>query len=383
MKKLNILLVISLISIFACGGKNINSTNIDNANKDTADKIEQELEYIDDLSGFSFEDEFPNLAKILIVNEDMYATIKIYASMVVGEIGSEEKVLEILDLRYQILNDKTLTFVLEEYYFENEASVGYEYWDLVDNELKILGFQSIYAEGMFIDIDAHSFMEEQIEEYLSLEMKMYLKLNEAEANSRGGEYPYMGLEAYAEVILIGEDFINQFPNSDKKSGVEQTIFNALIPFTDYHKVVADGMETYCVDGLTYEFWPTATMIEFHDSFIKNNKDSKYFDVIYKIRQNTSSLSMDENYEPLPIYVVVTDYGDNYLDAKKITNNYLNNGIDIPHCLILNDNDKSVYVAAYRFFSNRVLANEAFEHISKTHKNAEIIKVNGNGEVIKN
>ncbi len=388
MKKTTIFLLAVIILIYSCKTSNNSNTSSENIEEEvTEDITEENTENIetDNFASFVFEDIFPELTKALSPNNDMLWTIKLYASSVLGEIESEEKVLEILDMRTQILKDYTFNEMLGNYYFAMEESEDiYTYWEKVEKELNIIGFQGIYVEGMFADLDNYTFLKKEIENYLQEEARLFIKLKETEANSRGGEYPYAGLDDYAKVIKVGEELLTKYPNHDKKEEINGIIFSSLYPFVDYHSIeIGNDYREYCVGRFSIDAWPMATDISYHDEFLENYPNSKYFGVIKSIRENHSVLEVDDdNGNILPIYVIVTDEVDDYDEAESKIWEYLNKGIDIPHNLILhNGENDDRYFVAYRFYPNKALANDALILISKTNKNAKILKVDGEGNFI--
>ncbi len=386
MKTANYLFIISLFFIFACGNSNSDKKN---SNNDTILKDSTEIEegtIIPDLKKKEYSDEnhFPELSKILASNQNMFLTIKQYANNIFGEINSEDKVLEILDMRTQILKDGSFFEILDEYYYSEQEDDNFIVnWDAIEKELIAMGFQGIYAEGQLVDIGIHAFMKKEIDTYLKEEDRLFLQLKEADANSKGGEYPYSGLELYSKVLEVGEELMAKFPNHKNKEEIEQIVYFALLPFVDYHEV-ASGMDynEYCVGGLATEAWPWSTHINCHDYFLENYKNSKYFDIIKKIRENYSVIEIGEDGEAKPLYIVITDEFDNLQEISGKVWEYLNNGIDIPHSLVLQNKEGDyLFFVAYRFYPNKALANEALNAIIKTNKNAKIIHVSGKGKII--
>jgi len=385
MKIINYLFIVSLFFVFACGNK---SSNKNNSNNDTilkdSTKIAEEITVQDVVENdYSFEKSFPELTKILASDKNMLLTIKQYADNIFGEINSEAKVLEILDMRTQILKDDSFYEILDNYYYSEEENDNFfDSWENIYRELNLIGFQVVAAEGQFVDIDIHVFLEKEIDTYLKEEDRLFIKLQNVYSNSKGGEYPYSNLELYSKVVEVGEELMAKYPNHKNKQEIERIVYVTLFPFVDYHEITGGDYKKYCVGGLTTESWPFETSIEFHDEFLENYKNSKFFDVIQKIRENYSVIELDENSLAKPLYVVVTDEFETEGDANSKVWEYLNKGIDIPHSLFfMNADAEQIYAVAYRFYPNKALASEALNVISKINKNAKIIYVNGNGEII--
>ena len=381
MKKTNILLLVALLFALACGN---NSSSRESENESETGAAATEIEgskAADDAPTFSFEKEFPELTKIL-AGKTSLAGVKNYAEMIAKKANSEAGVLKIMDTRKQILEAGEFQKVLSDYYYNYDEQKVYDYWQLIDKELFKIGFQSVYAEGMLQDIALHSFLKAESDKYLKEETKLYLELKDAEANSRGGEYPYMGLGAYGKTVEKGEILLKKYPAHKNIADIEAITYASLFPYVDYHRVASSvDYKEYCVGGFVSDIYPSGTEISNHDAFLETYKNSKFHQVVKRIRENPSVIAVGKNGEFKPVYLVVTDVVTSHKAAEKKVWKYLNEGLDIPHALLLTENGKEMFVVAYRFFPDKEKAAKALAQISAKVANAKILKIVNYGTVV--
>ena len=368
MKHLKNFALIFTLLLFSCN--NFINNNSNSQGKDSLHN-EEEVETI--IVENIFFETFKLLPEITSSDTKLQAKLKKYASIVLGDIKTEEAITNAFELRIELQDE--LSLALEDYFFDNENS--YEIWEDVETELNILGFQSVYAEGMFIGLAIFPILQKEIKTYGTEEFQLYIKIIESNANTFGGEYPYMSLDAQAEVLKLGEIMLKKYKKSSYYAKVQPLIFDALYTYTDYHEVIGDEYKQFCISGFSIEYWPTATDIAFHDNFIKNNSNSMFHNIISKIRENVSEIDPDEPY----IYVIVTDKVKDYEEGQKIIWKYLLQDIDIPHNLILYLDNKTQNYVAYRFYTDIETVKIEIEKIKKIKPDAEIIKTDISGKII--
>ena len=217
MKHLKNLAIIFALLLFSC-----NNFINNKSNSEGKDSLSNEEEVETKIKENLFFETFKLLPEITSSDEKLQGKLKKYASIVLGDIKSVEAINNAFELRIELQEE--LSLALENYFFDNDNS--YEIWDDVETELNILGFQSIYAEGMFIGLAIFPILQKEINNYGTEEFQLYIKIIETNANTYGGEYPYMSLTAQADVIKLGELMLKNYKKSNYYKKVQPLIFDS-------------------------------------------------------------------------------------------------------------------------------------------------------------
>ncbi|MBN2892058.1 MAG: hypothetical protein JXL97_09340 [Bacteroidales bacterium] len=367
MKKL---LLLSLVfSLLAFGCKNSDKTN---NNKDN------NLEAVEDF-------DFSNVDKIERVNlvylpeivakesDEFQQKFNLYLDAFNSEITSGKQLEAIIRLRDSLLID--MEGVIEEYYWD-EGEADWDKWVEVEKELDTIGFWSIYAEGMYVGMDVASILQAEINKFASDDFKLYMDFRNAYAMSLGGEYPYMSLMPYYNVVTVGEKFYKDFQDSKYYDLIKDKYMWSLLTIVDIHYVnlMNDGG---CFNGgFNFSFWPFATSCDDWEYIVEEYPNSIFIPVIKNLINNMSEIDVDyENDGNLAeVYVVVTDKVTDYMEANYKIFDYLHQGIDIVHPLAFKNDGVDESYVAYRFYSNKQKAQESLDYILSVAPDAQIFKV---------
>jgi uncharacterized protein YcfL len=370
MKK--VLFFVFIVSFLAFGCKNSSDNSIEN---------DDNSEVVDDNDDIDIEDveeiQRVELTYIPAIMEEQSDEIKqkfnLYFDAFNSEITSEKQLMAILDMRDSLIWDMVTVF--EEYYYKNEED--YDTWSLIDIELDTIGFWTIYAEGMFMNLGEASILEEEIEKFASEEFKLYLNFKNEYSMAMGGEYPYMSLFEYFDALKVGEKMYKEYPNSKYFDLIFEDYYNCLNIVTDIHVV---NNEACFYSDFNDSFWPFATSCEDWAVLIEENPNSMFTPILQNLSDNTSSINIDydvnEGEAMSIIYVVATDKVVDAEAAKFKIYDYLHQGLDIVHALTFENNGKTEHYVAYRFYSEdyKSKAEESFEYIKSIAPNAQLIKV---------
>ena len=233
---------------------------------------------------------------------------------------------------------------------------------------------------MYYGLDVFPVLEKEIESVASEEFKLKIAFKNAVALSSGGEYPYDTMSDDMEVVRIGEEIISKYPNSKTAELIKEDFINAVSCFTDFHVVVYSGSDdpAYIVGcGTETSMYPGGSNKKNFLDFIDILPGSKYSKVIKSILDNPSEISSDEN---SLIHLVVIDIEKDYKKIDQRIFNYIDNGIDIPHKIVVRSGDQADWAIVYRFFSDKSKADKALRYIKQTYEDAEIITINSAGQI---
>ncbi|MEZ4885042.1 MAG: hypothetical protein R3E32_09985 [Chitinophagales bacterium] len=248
----------------------------------------------------------------------------------------------------------------------------------LDKELKTLGMQVIYAEGMYLDLGPSEMLEKEMEQYASEVFKWYMEFQSAKTISMMGEYPFLDLEGQGKMVAFGEQMRAKYPNHAFTQKIEKDFRTALIPLTDVHVVKSEFDKSYMVNGLATEFYPNATNIDALKKFVEQYPDLHYSKVANDIIESMSEMeSVERQWKDLYLVVVswipsteekITDEEGNEtvvntcMNARKISNDFLDKGIAIPHVLQLTHNGIEECAVVYRFYADKSKADAALKTI---------------------
>lgn len=371
MNKFSILFLLIVLLTLSCK----NSVNKSDGNSDNnSDTIIYQQNDVDINSSEALVLEYlPDIIKKY--NEDFYKDFSVYMSLLNSFVDSDDKVMAILNMRDSIMSE--MTTIIENYYYdEGEAD-----WDkslLVDEELDTIGFWTIYAEGMFVDLDVAPILENEIEQYTSEEFQTYIDFKNKFSHSLGGEYPYMSITVYYPAIMAGEKMYKNFKSSKYFDLIYDDYLSCLSILTDIHKVNFSDFSTGCFySNLTYSFYPFATSCEDLDYIIDNYPNSMFIPILEKLTNNMSEIDVNTDNDNVKseIFAVVIDQFDDYSAANDKIFEYLNQGKDIVHNLSLkNNDDQIVYYTCYRFYSDKQKAQEALNYIKSDFPEAKILHI---------
>jgi len=368
MKYLYLLIIISIL--FSCGNGNDETNNNDDTtfvvDSITSEQVDLKDEGMNtDLSNHEF------LIKMAAYNKDLSDSLNIYLTLISKEINSEAQIVKAFDIREKILP------MIEEASFHYLEGLQEDYNDVMESALNKAGFQGVYAEGMFQMLEIAPILEKEIEQYCSEKFKLRIKFLNAYASSLGSEYPFDSMGDEMEVVKIGEEIMNKYPNSKLFNEIKEKYMWEVLNFTDFHTVTNPDGEyiNYIVGGLDTEFYPTGSDRSNFENFVKSLPSSRYTPVIKKLLENTSDVSPKEG---AMVYLVTVEVVDDYLKADEKIFNLLNMGIDIPHNIIIRDGDEIQSAVVYRFYSDLKKAEKALSVIQTDYPNARIITVDRGG-----
>lgn len=323
-----------------------------------------------------FDQQFPTLTRVF-QNESalLSALMDFYASVSASSmIQSEQELANVLQARDSEMIPRIETALMT----IDEDNSLYEEYDALQAELQQLGMQMTFAEGMFTSIGPYQFLEAEIEQYASKAFKLYLEFNQAKTASYNGEYPFLNMEPYLEMIQVGEQLAaiqgNQY--FDK---IKEDFEQSLLYVSDVHLVddpTARGESSLFVDGINTEMYPYMTEKESRVAYGNETSGSPFQKAVEKIMANPSTMST----KPEALYLVVIEWADDETVAISRVTNHLRQGEDIPHHLeiTLSDGTKK-YAIVYRFFEDVGRAEEALASIEGDFPDADLMMVSVKGE----
>ncbi|MDX2245173.1 MAG: hypothetical protein SF052_00240 [Bacteroidia bacterium] len=324
------------------------------------------------MAEFSLDRYFPALYNLIKKDPALVKQMSVLAEKVVKkeEITTEKDLLAVFTLRDTLLNS-TLYNALEAVngYADGSTDDGGLY-----EELSRLGIQITSAEGTFTGLAPASFLEDKLAELGSEALKAYIAFQVADANSMSGEYPFVNMEPYQQMIEAGEKLMKLEPNPYFVK-IEDRFYQALENFTDVHKVVSpdnarqENNFSTLVGGVNAETYPYITETETLGKFAQKEKTSPYAKVAARIMENMSEMTE----KPENIYVIVTEWVTDEDMARRRVFTHLRQGQDIPHHLQIRRGDgKDYYAIVYRFYEDSDKATAALEKIEKQFPQAQMI-----------
>ena len=258
----------------------------------------------------------------------------------------------------------------------------------LQNELQKIGLQSVYAEGMYVSLNASEMLPNAMKKYGSEVFKLYADFLSAFGNAIGGEYPYIDLSGETQMVAIGEQLMTKYPNHEYTKTVRSDFEFALHTLTDIHTVNApDGGDArQLFYALSTDPYPYMTNFEAHKQFANTYADTKYGKIVKNILQNTSQIKQNET-ELGNLYLVVLQWNDAnndsdmaYCDDAEALKDslFLHQGIDVPHVLPIMKDDAMQCAITYRFYPEKAKAEQALKTLqTQTNHKASIIKVQFN------
>ncbi|WP_161626135.1 hypothetical protein [Hugenholtzia roseola] len=229
--------------------------------------------------------------------------------------------------------------------------------------LSELGMQPTGAEGMFGGLVVAPTLLERLAAVTSAEYVLFQQIRAKEGESIGGEYPYLGLEAEAELIPLAEQYLREYPTSTRLKAVRQMLYRALIPFIDFNKGTATGGEdSYFVGGTCFEAYPCMTEIGEHQNFIKNNPQSIFTPLIKNALKNPSTADLETN--PFRLHAIVIRTEADLETAQERHLDALLEGKDWLHQFqYTSASGKTLQAIVYRVFTNKSKAEAARKNLN--------------------
>lgn len=336
------------------------------------------LNQMDGVSGqdVPFDQQFPTITKVLQNESSLLSDLMdFYASVSQpSSIQSEQDLANVLQVRDSSMIPRVESALMT----IDENNSLYDDYDALQTELQQLGMQMTFAEGMFTSIGPYSFLEAEIDQYASSAFKLYLEFNQAKTASYNGEYPFLNMGPYLEMIQVGEQLaaINGNPYFEK---IREDFEKSLLYVSDVHLVddpTARGESSLFVEGINTEMYPYMTEKESRVAYVNETAGSPFQKAVEKIMANPSTMST----KPEALYLVVIEWADDETVARTRVTTHLRQGEDIPHHLeiTLSDGTKK-YAIVYRFFEDVGKAEEALSSIEGDFPDADLMMVSVKGE----
>ncbi|MCF6366495.1 MAG: hypothetical protein L3J35_09880 [Bacteroidales bacterium] len=371
MKK--IWLYFALIIMFSCGNETEKNIETDKSiESDTVKVIDPIKE--DTIQDEVYDKENPIDSLLNFCDENLKNSLQLYISLISEDIKSEAQIRKAFELRKKILYK--LDNAVSNYLISNNEDYNNE----LEVALNSIGFQGVYAEGMYMTLGVYPVLEDAIRKVASDEFKLTIDFYNALSASIGGEYPYATMSDEMEVVRIGEKIRSEYPDTDSIKNITEHFMQNLFCFTDFHVVVdsKNRDSAYIVWGTDVYMYPGMSSKYNFEDFYKKMPDSKYSKIVKSVCDAPSIIYSDEGSS---IYLVAVHVFDNYSSAEQQIFEYFEKGIDIPHRIIIRENGNISYAVVYRFFSEKKKANDALNYIKRTNENAKIITIDLAGNVV--
>jgi hypothetical protein len=240
--------------------------------------------------------------------------------------------------------------------------------------LSALGMQPTGAEGMFGGLVAAPVLTDRLKAVTSAEYVLFQEIRAQEGKSVGGEYPYLGLEAEAELIVLAEQFLNQYPNSTRLKSVRTMLYNALVPFINFSRGRGDGEDSYFVGGDCFEAYPCMTEISFHQDFVKNNPKSIFTPIIKNALKNPSTVDLQAN--PFRLHALVIRTETEMETARERHLDALLEGKDWLHQFqYVSASGKTLQAIVYRVFTDKAKAEAALKSLNVSDAKIVVLERN--------
>lgn len=323
-----------------------------------------------------FDQKFPTITKVL-QNESalLSGLMDFYTSIAQpSAIQSEQDLVRVLEVRDSAMIPRVESALMT---LDQDNSL-YDDYDALQAELQQLGMQMTFAEGMFTSIGPYRFLAPEIEEYASSAFKLYLEFNQAKTESYNGEYPFLDMSPYLEMIQIGEQ-LSAIDGNTYSEKIKDDFEQSLLYISDVHQVndpTARGESSFFVEGISTEMYPYLTEKESRIAYINETAGSPFQKAIEKIMANPSTMSA----KPEHLYLVIIEWANDETLARSRVATHLREGEDIPHHLeiALSDGTKK-YAIVYRFFEDVDKAEEALSSIEGDFPDADLMMVSVKGE----
>ncbi len=321
-----------------------------------------------DIPPISLKEKLPETAKIFVNKPDPANMLARYAAFILNPdaITTESQLKAIFQLRESVI--KEINEPVSEYMMQAEQNQTPT--EKLVSELKSVGMQGIYAEGMFVALTVAPILESNISRIASEPFKLYLQLLQHHSDSMGGEYPYMNLTHKMKTLHIGEQLRKKYPASEYVRESYDAFMDALHTLTDIHRLSFKAHVQHIIGSVSTDFYPTGTEIENHKRFIAEYPQSRFNDVVKKILSDMSDIRMSPDGHFERLYLVVTDEPRDFETGEKIVFGYLMNSMDIPHLVEI----RQGFFVVYRFYSDETKARQALDTIKQVKPDAKIMTI---------
>jgi len=366
MKKYFYLLICVLI-LNSCGNKN--------STKDDANSKNEELV----LAVVDSKTLVPNLEKNL-VNANDKKVLQEYITWIKSDLKTEEQILNAFSLRRKLMTvlDNYLYDIYDKIMFSENGEYNENAdaeWMIIEKELQDIGIICNYMEGNFSGIGDGKILEPQILASESRALQLYSEYLSNYALTIGSEYPYSELTTDMELLVLGDELIQKFPDFTFVNEIDSLYYYSVLPFTDFHKNISDNgeyYEYYTVWGTSTDEWPNMTDISFHNELVAKYPDLNISKIVKKILENTSEIYVDAD-GAYTVYLIEIENTTDYEYATKKIKEFIKQGIDIPHLVSNYENEVSTYSIVYRFYSDKTRSESEMKKIIKQFPKAKIVE----------
>lgn len=263
----------------------------------------------------------------------------------------------------------------------------------LDTELAMLGMKAVYAERIYVGLAPLPMLQNALARYAQADAQQYAQLLNHTGVAEGGYYyPYTDLSDRLQITRIGEQLRQQYPNSPYSKRAQPYIDDAINSLTDLHSVVEfDTTATTIIGALHTEPYPMATDTMYHRLFVRQYPQSGYAKVVQRILNNMSTMQLNYYFLPRDVYLLVADWypytladanthfspADTLLTccptATAQRNAYPQQGVDVPHVVVLHNGKQKICALVYRFYSSKELAEQNLAQAHATlHKDVWLV-----------
>lgn len=327
---------------------------------------------------FSFQAKFPTLTRVLQGEDDILKELDVFArkTLISGQINSEASLISTLETRDSVLIPRVEAALQTK---DNGNTLNDDYNALQD-ELEQLGMQMTFAEGMFTSIGPAPFLQAEMDRYASKAFRLFCQFQDAKTRSYNGEYPFLDMSPYAEMVQVGEELMGLEANP-YQARIKETFQSSVLYMSDVHKVndpTARGQASFFVNGISTDAYPYLTENQSREAFITETEGSAFQKSLSKIMANPSSMSP----KPEHLYLVIVEWATTAEMAKTRVSTHLLAGEDVPHYLEVNlaDGTKK-FAVVYRFFENAEKAESALLTAQADFPKADLMMVSVQGEAL--
>lgn len=327
---------------------------------------------------------FPVLDSISRTKEGLHQLLNGYAFRLKNAstlVESDKDLQELFEMRDNDILTELHKKVLDPIALENGVFYHSAAGAKLDEELKELGMQAVYSEGMYWSLGPAEMLTEEMEKYASEVFRLYMDFQSARTDAIMGEYPYLNLDGEGKMLVTGEKMQEKYPDNPLTKKIETDFNSSLEVFTDVHIIKSDFDKSYMTNGLATEFYPNATNIDALKKFTEDYPESKYGKMVETVIKNMSEMEPKEiGWKDL--YLVVVQWADivektaiqegdtvsttfkSCINARKICNDFLKKGITISHSLQVKKKDEEKCAVVYRFYADKKKAETALKEIKK-------------------
>jgi hypothetical protein len=318
---------------------------------------------------FALADSLPDLARLTAPDPALVTRLTAYARQVLRRenLQQEADLERLFDERAQLI--PLLTRIIPEDVEGTHPKVA--------AELERIGIGLTMAEGIVTGVAPAPVLTDLTEAWGGPAFKAYLTFIYAHAQTLSGEYPYLNMEPYKDMILTGE-VLQSYKDEPYFDKISDQFYEALDAFTDIH-FVQEGDEntrslpTLLVGGASLDPYPGSTTLDERKALAKSR--SRYSKVIANILRNPSAMVRDGDH----LYLIVVDWRPSQREARKAVHQYLDRGLDVPHYLSVKRGDGTEQFAiVYRFFDSEPQANTALETALLTLPDARLCYISREG-----